>query len=246
MRSVVPCVVAMVLGAPLLACGRQLLLGDEATTDLDPSDPTLKESPLPGSGNGAPPSSPADAGPVEGPAPDASSPPKPRVVFVTHTTFTADDIEGLNGADLECNVAASEGVPALKGKRFVAWLSDDVQSAKSRLGGADGPWNRVDGERVADDLAHLLGTEPLAHPIDRDEDGETTTGYAWTGTTRTGTPTYGANCVQWTLPNGSGVVGALVADAAKWTAAKAEDCGGGGKKSEDRPRHHLYCFERDP
>ena len=240
MRSVVPCVVAVVLGAPLLACGRQLVLGDEAMSDLDPSDPTVKEAPLPGAGDGTT----ADAGPAQGPASDAGSPPKPRVVFVTSKTYTAVDIEGLNGADLECNAAASEGSPVLQGKRFVAWLSDDVQSAKSRLGAADGPWNRVDGERVADDVAHLLGTEPLAHPIDRDEDGEPASGYAWTGTTRSGTPTYGVNCVGWTLPNGSGVVGALVADAAKWTAAKTEECG--GKKADEGPRHHLYCFERDP
>lgn len=241
MRSVQACVVAVVLGTPVLACGRQLALGEEATTDREPSDPTLTAAPLPSGEASA-----TEGGSVQAtPAADAAVPRKPRIVFVSSTVYTADSIEGLAGADFACNALASAAeVPEVRGRRYVAWLSDDIKSAKARLGSADGPWNRVDGARVADDVAHLLGTAPLTNPIVLDEDGDEAAGYAWTGTNRSSTA-YGMNCVGWTMSTGSGVVGALVPDATKWTSAKVEDCGG-GKKAEDRPRHHLYCFERDP
>lgn len=237
MRFVHPCVVAVVLGTPMLACGKNLILGDDPVSEDDASDPSLvQQAKLEA---GAPTPSGADAA---APAAESGAPRTPRVAFVTYRVYTADSVKGLNGADYECNLAASE-TPALQGKRFVAFLSDDTQSAKARLGTSTGPFERVDGKRVADDVDQLLGGN-LTNAINLDEDGDPVSGYAWTGTNR-GMPTYGFTCVGWTSTSGGGIAGALVADSGKWMAAKTEDCGG-GKKIEDRARHHLYCFERDP
>lgn len=244
MRSVVPCVVVAVLGTPVTACGRYLALGEDTQSEEAPTEPaTTRQAP---SSSGGDPSSPSSSG-DDATAPaavDGGAAPVPRLVFVTSKVYTADSIRGLNGADIECNALAKDGLPALQNRRFVAWLSDDIQNAKNRLAGTTGPWNLVDGRRVADDVAHLVGTKPLANAIDVDETGDSTDGYAWTGTNRSSTA-WGMNCVGWTMTSGNGVVGQLVPDATKWTAAKTEDCGG-GKKTEERPKHHLYCFERVP
>lgn len=244
MRPAYSCVVAAVLGAPLLACGRYLSLDDDPSTDQAPAEPEVVQTRARDGGTVAVPSS--DDGDASTSAPssvDAAAAPVGRRVFVTSKVYTADDIKGLSGADLECNELAAEGLPALHNRRFVAWLSNDFENARSRLAGTTGPWELVDGTRVADDVAHLLGTNPLANAIDLDEDGEPVDGYAWTGTTRSSTA-YGMNCFGWTTASGSGVVGAIVPDASKWTAAKTEDCG--AKKMDERPKHHLYCFERVP
>lgn len=245
MRPIPSCVVAIVLGAPAMAaCGRYLSIDEEPVTGDAPAEPQLAEARL-DAASGPPKPSPDDAGASTPAAPEASAPKTPRLAFVTSKVFAAESIEGLSGADLACNAAAASGAPALQGKQFVAWLSDDIQGARERLGKTTGPWDRVDGKRVADDVAQLVGPKPLTNAIDRDEDGDSVDGFAWTGTTKTGTPAYGTTCIGWRSSNGVGVVGALVPESGKWTAAATDGCGG-AKKVEDRPHHHLYCFERDP
>lgn len=161
------------------------------------------------------------------------------LAFVTSTTGTGDldtwagsgGADGLAGADAVCRaLATAAGLPLPAS--FVAFLSDGSTDASSRLT-IDGPWERVDGVKIADSLADLTdGT--LDDPLAIDElDGRFGVD-AWTGTLENGTST-GSNCAGWTSGLGadSGSLGRPWRCVNDWTGGNTFSC--------DEP-FHLFCF----
>jgi hypothetical protein len=145
-------------------------------------------------------------------------------VFVTAHQFSAA-LGGLAGADTLCQTAATNA--GLKGT-FVAWLSDDQTSAKSRICDTTASFVLVDGTPVAIGVAGLTSNQ-LLHAIDVTEMGvaaptmPTACGdtqlAVWTGTEYTGAGQPGYNCQNWTSSSSSadGVVGFAQATNGSWT-----------------------------
>ena len=144
---------------------------------------------------------------------------------------------GLAAADSVCRLRAdAAGLPAADS--FVAFLSDsspgDGAHAVDRLT-LDGPWIRSDGIRIAQTKADLVdGT--LDAPLNVDEFGTFYSNWvAWTGSTTDGLTT-GADCVGWSVGDGSaqGTVGLVNTSSWDWVEAGSSGCG----LSPVR----LYCF----
>jgi hypothetical protein len=166
-------------------------------------------------------------------------------VFVTAQQFSVAQVSGLLGADNNCRVAATNA--GLKGN-FVAWLSDDQTSAKSRICDTTAPFVLVDGTPVAIGLAGLTSGQ-LLHAIDETETGQAAplmpTACAdgelavWTGTEYTGAGQPAYNCQNWTSVSASatGVVGFAQAINGGWTygCSGSPICNGTAS---------LYCIEQ--
>jgi hypothetical protein len=161
--------------------------------------------------------------------------PAKRLVFVTSTSHAATDLGGFGGADVICNLRASEA--GLSGT-YVAWLSyaDGTpnlnQVAKHRV--PDNAWYKVTDEIVAYSRADLLDGV-LQSAIDRDERGELREVEVWTGTTSNGEFS-DSGCGGWS-PGGSEATFGDSTDAGPgWT-----DSGVGRPCSTERS---LYCFQQ--
>jgi hypothetical protein len=168
-------------------------------------------------------------------------------VFVTSQLFSTN-LGGLAGADQKCRGAAAA---AGLGDSWVAWLSDSTTDALDRLA-SSGPWNRLDGARVADDVADLTNGA-LHNPIDVDESGAVGIAAPVITNTRTdGTrnPGTGATyCNDWTGVSGFGQGafnnGNTSSTAGDWTEASTStspnfDCYFNFGAASFR----LYCFEQ--
>lgn len=227
--------VASILG---LACGELLPSSSEASTVTDETPPSATT-------HGAPIDT-ATPGAEDGGAPDASAPDRDRIVFVTSRTYLSAAFASADAADAECEARASEASPALAGRPFVAWLSDAWSTPVERLGARGGPWARVDGVRVADDVDHLVGGANLRAAIDVDELGARAEGRVWTGTDGEGDAA--KTCGYWMTSQADATVGALVADAPEWTDDGTEKCalGRSGDDEAAAVRNRIYCFEREP
>mgnify|MGYP002777727519 CR=1 FL=1 len=172
-----------------------------------------------------------------------------RLVFVTSATF-AGDLGGLDGADLECQLAA-EAAGLADGRTFRAWLSDDTGSPLTRFTSDGAPYVLPGGPRVADDLAQLLATGPQ-RPIDVTEHGEPLAPGkpAWTNTSFTGA-VYDpdAHCDRWTTsapdlaPVRVGVASAPPDDLAEWQDKRAYTS---WTHTGCASAWRLYCFEQAP
>jgi hypothetical protein len=78
-----------------------------------------------------------------------------RLVFVTSTTFTGAEVGGgfgAEGADMHCqrlaNAAGHQG-------RYLAWISDDTSSPRTRFTPSEYPYRRIDGTVIANDFTDL-------------------------------------------------------------------------------------------
>ncbi len=93
--------------------------------------------------------------------------------FVTSSALAAN-LGGLAAYDAQCNALASaagiNNFDAPGGTAFVAWMSDGVTTAASRLGSARG-FVRRDGVPFADDVASLLGQSRVLGVLSLDELG---------------------------------------------------------------------------
>src|SRR5690606_579583 len=124
-----------------------------------------------------------------------------RLVFITGAAFQAD-LGGLDGADLNCQLAAKDA--GLDGwLSYRAWLSDDTGSPLTRFDhGPDTsgvPYVLLSGLRVADDFDHLIAEGPL-RGIDVTETGELLPPQrpVWTNTSFTGAAhDPDAHCQRW-------------------------------------------------
>ena len=177
-----------------------------------------------------------------------------NIIFVTAAKYNGD-LDGLDGADAKCQVAADGAT--LDGAKlpgtYKAWLSDSTTSAKDRLTQSSGPYVRTDGIQVAADFADLidgiksLSFNNIAAPLNVDENGFVLTGSqdAWTGTNVLGQSTI-PNCTNWTegnhepFPSTGDVaftanVGLTNFTTFHWTEAGNGSCG---------LQRHLYCLQQ--
>jgi hypothetical protein len=168
-----------------------------------------------------------------------------RVVFVTSETVWGSLINGVAGADQICNrLAAASKNPRIAGRAFIAWLSDDTRSPSTSFVKSTKPYVRPDGMRIASDYAHLTSGNDLESPIAIDEQGRQQSGAVWSATEPSGSHD-GATCSGWSNPSGSGALGTITWNAAKWTwmpsSSDWTEVDTVGCSSSDS---RIYCFER--
>lgn len=147
------------------------------------------------------------------------------------TWDSSGGMDGLSGADAVCQALAAAALLPFP-ESFVAFLSDGSVDAESRLT-LDGPWERVDGVRIAPSKAGLFDGV-LDAPIGIDEQGVHRTSFdAWTGSLTDGTST-GLDCLDWESGEGAevGSLGRPWRSANNWT-------GGSGACNLNR---RLFCF----
>lgn len=141
--------------------------------------------------------------------------------------------DGLAGGDEVCvALATAAGLPLPQD--YVAWLSDAATDAKDRLP-AGGPWNRVDGVRLATSMATLTdGNLDTALRVTESGAVLATAESVWTGTFTGGTKAN--HCVSWssTLGADSGAAGLTSDGSFPWTTeTNAAAC--------DQNKR-IYCF----
>lgn len=138
---------------------------------------------------------------------------QPNIMFVTKNTFTGS-LGGLNGADGECKIAASQaGLPGT----YRAYLSSIepgqvLVTAPSRVGTARG-WVRVDGVPVMNTIDQMqTGLFNAPSVMENNVDvSQTQVETVWTGTSQAGS--YHSACMPagaflpWQGPTGSAMVG---------------------------------------
>jgi hypothetical protein len=176
---------------------------------------------------------------------------KPKRVFVTSLAYDGN-LRGLAGADATCQLLA-DAVPL--GGTFKAWLSSTTTSAADRLTHSTGPYQLINGTKIATSWAGLTsGT--LLNPINVNEKGgppptapsacaALNASVVWTSTNPDGTigTTQGATCADWTT-NGSSN-GAVLGFADRidlgWTSGCASQ---GAGSTICAMSAGLYCFEQ--
>jgi hypothetical protein len=154
-------------------------------------------------------------------------------VFLTSTVVKPGEIDGLSGADDECNaLALEEGLPGT----YVAWLSAAGVHAKDRLAGARG-WVRPDGLPFADQPGDVAAGH-IWYPARIDETGiDQSNAQVITGTNQLGEQALGT-CGNWddvTSPDAL-LRGDADAGHIRWTS-------NGGAACDDELR--MYCFGVD-
>ena len=170
----------------------------------------------------------------------------PRRVFVTAGKFSADQIQGVAGADDICQAAAM-AIPGLgtPGNGWLAWLSDDKSSPSTRVA----PTNTTfagyyllpkDNIPVAQGWAGLTsGT--LMNPINVTEGSAaaSTPNGAWTNTLPDGTSGGVDDCGGWTNPDETqmSIFGSIKEMSEKWTVSTKSGC---------NAQFRLYCIEVSP
>lgn len=159
-----------------------------------------------------------------------------RVVFVTSTMYTGN-LGGTNGADLECQKAASsEGAhPRVKGRTVRAWLSTSGAPVSTRLPHGTQAYRLPSGQSIATSWDDLTDGQLLTG-LREDETGQVQTGQSWTGTQTNGSTSLGATCLEWVsnVGNVKGQRGNVGGSLGGWTEASQDDCA---------VPHRLYCFE---
>ncbi|MFT4037667.1 MAG: hypothetical protein QM692_05760 [Thermomicrobiales bacterium] len=161
-------------------------------------------------------------------------------VFVSSSKQNGN-MGGLAGADAICQqLADGAGLPG----RFMAWLSDSVDSPSTRFplaGSAAGPYALPGlpyAELVPDWEALVTCASPnVCFPVnpDRTELGtQTTDAMIYTATTTAGQPA-GASCGEWRSTDGVGVTGDALGNGPSWTTAVAAMC---------TSAHPIYCFQQ--
>lgn len=157
------------------------------------------------------------------------------VAFLSSDYFFVDTMNGLEGADEACNALAGAQI-LLKGRTFVAWLSDSKADAKDRIGSSQREYRLPDHTtRIAADSEALLGGT-LEAAIEMDEAGVVTGSMlVWTGTAADGTAAVDQHCASWTMSDAMGVVGLASATNSTWSLHMVEICSSGRR---------LYCIEK--
>jgi hypothetical protein len=191
-----------------------------------------------------PPNGGVDAGGRDAPVvvlPDAScagSEACERVVFVT-STVSQGGMGGLAGADRLCQQQADVEGSVVRGRKFVAWLSDSIVWARERNVHGTQPYKRTDGRMIAFGWDQLVSGN-LIDAIDHDERGQLRAPLpvaVWTGTAASGTRSV-PNCSEWetSSPEQAGTTGLAPSTDERWTR---DD----GQHLCSTPAA-LYCIER--
>jgi hypothetical protein len=157
----------------------------------------------------------------------------PCHVFVTSTTHTGD-FGGLAAADEICQQQAqAANLPGT----YKAWLSDSTSSPNTRFVKSPGPYQLVDGTRVADNYADLTD-HALDALIDRTEFGQAVTMpfQCWTYTDSNGSAYGGSDhCSNWTSTSGEGHYGMTITTSHNWSNWNSNPCS---------QAYRLYCFQQ--
>jgi len=164
-------------------------------------------------------------------------------VFVSSKTHNGKFL-GLEGADAFCQARAHEaGLPG----SYKAWLSDATGSPSTRFVQAPGPYQLVDGTRIAEGWADLISGS-LDHAINLDEHGDPL-------------PEPDALNDVWTATTTSGeryMIGSIVVDCENWSIADFDHFGALGTSSLADKNwsvagiaitcatrgNRLYCFQQ--
>jgi hypothetical protein len=157
----------------------------------------------------------------------------PCRVFVTSTAY-GGILGGLIGADAICQQLA-EGAN-LRGT-YKAWLSDSTASPSTRFVHSTGPYQLVDGTRIAANWTSLTDGS-LRAPINLTETKSTVTGsdLVWTHTLVDGTAANtNDHCGDWKVATGDGGRGTATYADSNWTQSGSAACNTG---------QHLYCFQQ--
>jgi hypothetical protein len=160
----------------------------------------------------------------------------PKKVFLTSARYYGT-LGGVTGADQKCNALAQAAW--LPGK-YMAWISDENSSPKTRFTKSQIGYMLVDGTMIADNWDDLTDCH-LMHRIDMDESGVTISSLelVWTGTYCDGAAE-GPNCTNWTSPNAQGVIGNTHLTGSQgidqnWSYYWTRACNN---------LHRLFCFEQ--
>lgn len=177
-----------------------------------------------------------------GSPPVGASPPgesTQKYVFVTADLFVPVNL-GIPSSDELCRDAAEESgaLPDLRGRQWVAWLSDDTHDAKDRVPDSATGWVLPDGKtKVAASLADLVGNT-LDHGINMNQYGDGLgAAAAWTGTQN---GVAAGSCDNWTTIASSDF-GATVGDGnatdQDWSSFTEIVC-------TTDVEFSIYCFEQ--
>ena len=153
--------------------------------------------------------------------------------FVTSESYVAQDVRTAAAADSICNELAMDG--NLPGT-YVAWLSTDTESARSRLGTANG-WVRPDRRPFAVSQSSLLDFHEIVHPLNMDENKVYSADDAppvMTGSTADGDTA--AVCPELSGSGGSVRVGLSDRADGRWSFSESKPCA---------DRFRMYCFGVD-
>jgi hypothetical protein len=153
----------------------------------------------------------------------------PNLAFVTSVAF--DPVATAGQADQLCTQLASQAGYAGK---FVAWLSTEEVSAKTRLAGASG-WVRVDGLPFANSLQDLEKGE-IFYPLRVDETGALVPQGTQVATGTDAGGKAGLNCENWTSTGGEHFAGDAAGGTELWTRRSQVSC--------ILPMRY-YCFQVD-
>ncbi len=163
---------------------------------------------------------------------DTGEPVEPQRVFVTGSTYAADEVAL---ADQHCQSAAND---AELGGNWVAWVSGALGDAVDRLPDDGGPYVLTDAAQtlVANDVDDLTdGSIEAAINVDEDGNGVGAPFAVWTGTGVTGTKDVD-NCLDWSVSTSAqdGRQGNHGQTNGSWTRALSPYCSTNAR---------LYCFE---
>lgn len=166
---------------------------------------------------------------------------KTAKIFVTSTT-AYPNYGGLAAADAYCNARAAASSLPLSPK-WKALISDATVDAANRI-----PWNwgtlkDVTGTTIVSGGFPDLWDGTLASPVNKNENGGTTSGFVWTGTLSSGGKDSlwsgiqgNPYCNNWGTGTGAGLkYGVSSATTSSWMAFANLNCGDG--------TYSLYCFE---
>jgi hypothetical protein len=171
-----------------------------------------------------------------------------KIVFVTSDPYTGDLVsaandlagsevfgteQGLEAGDYICNDHAANADPDPLPGKYVAWLSKPGSNAKDRLTPGSGPFVKLDGEVVADDIYDLTHP-PLQSPIDINEDGDGKNAPVMTGTSPAGLYS-GNSCDGWNTTDSTVDWGFSYEIDSTWTLHDNFYC---------HLNYRLYCFQR--
>ena len=158
------------------------------------------------------------------------------LMFVTKDSYPAD-MGGVVGADALCQAAAQGKLTGT----YVAWISAEGDAASTDIP-AGKPLIRRDGMPIVATAEDLFkgGATMLLNPIDRDQEGNPVTGYAWTGTNQLGQPTL-TDCSGWSqAANGGATVGSVASTGLEWTNTIPEPL----TQLQCSSNNHVYCFRK--
>ncbi|MEM7138589.1 MAG: hypothetical protein AAF500_18555 [Myxococcota bacterium] len=159
------------------------------------------------------------------------APASASIVFVTEAVQNGA-LGGVQVANRLCQMEAD--LAELDGT-FLVWLSTTDSAVGDRFSQLTGPFTRVDGTLIANDLADLLdGT--IEAPINLDANGVQRGGDVWTGTLATGESFMGGDCEGF-QEGVSGVAqcGSTAGTDATWTENATPSCS---------TALRLFCFQQ--